>query len=180
MTDLQKEEYNYFPPITIGGPTGNYFVDCPVQSGRWAEYAIVSLHSDTSCDFVVSGDSAPQDLDFTGATTLSADAYVSGVTCGTATTRESVSFQGDVFYRITHSQKRVFVRVNVASGHAGYITIRFRVKLISIIPSPSPTVHPDAMQNMNIAREQSIKSRMNKMGIPSQDIETHNRGEKDA
>lgn len=154
------------PPVTIGGPSGDYFVECPCQSCRWAEYAIVGVSSTAAATFVVSGDSIPKALDITGGVTLNNDAAVPGVALSTGSNSPSFAYDPECFYRITHSQKRVFVRIDITSSQDAYITLRFRWKLLTVIPGPAPQVHPDSYHQLNLARADTTMKRLASAGIP--------------
>lgn len=161
-----NDPYNYFPPITIGGPTGDYFVECPVTSGRWVEFAVVAIaNGDVGVGaVVVSGDSKPVALNYTGGNTLSDETYLRGIAyrLGASTTLIGDS---DAFYRVTHSQKRVFVRIDAGTSNSMYVTLQFRIKPLDRIPGPSVTVHPDHAHQMNIAREDKTIERLTHMGV---------------
>src|SRR5260370_32461635 len=46
-------DYNQFPAITIGGPAGDYTLDCPVLSARWVEYQVVSVAAQVAAQVFV-------------------------------------------------------------------------------------------------------------------------------
>src|SRR5260370_40521023 len=52
-------DYNQFPAITIGGPAGDYTLDCPVLSARWVEYQVVSGAAQVAAQVFVTGGSKP-------------------------------------------------------------------------------------------------------------------------
>lgn len=164
-------DYNQFPAITIGGPAGDYFIDCPVPSARWAEYQVASIAAQVAAQIVVSGASKPSSLVYDGSKTLSGDTN-SGASAAfvgqayTVSANQPSITPSDGWERITHSQRRVFVRIDVANGNSCYVTIRFRTKLLTIIPGPTPTTHPDLGHQMNIQRSKNIKDRLAKAGIP--------------
>ena len=165
------ENYSYLPPMMIGGPTGDYFVECPTQSCRWAEYAVISAHCDTSCDVVINGDSPPAKLTFDGSVTLNGDAYAPVITLGLSGL-QAVTMDADVFYRVTNSQKRLFIRIDTAQGsHAAFVSIRFRVRLLTVVPGPSLTVHPDNAEQIHFAREEKTRQRLAAAGIPGYALE---------
>ncbi len=163
-------EYNQFPAITIGGPAGDYSIDCPVLSNRWAEYQVASIASQVAAQFVVSGDSKPAAMVYDGSKTLTGDTSIVGQVYTLSANQPSI-VPGDGWERITHSQKRVFVRIDVAGGNSAYITIRFRAKLLTVIPGPAETVHPDLGHQMNIQRSENIKNHLKKTraGIPEKE-----------
>lgn len=169
MADQTAEDgYNYFPPITIGGPTGDYIVTAPITSCRWAEFAvdtIVNGDGGTGA-IVVSGNSAPKALDYTGSSAIKFSDDVQLKAWPVRIPATTTQYINSDYERITNSQKRVFVRIDAAASTSIYVTLRFRVKPHRIIPGPSPTVHPDAMENMNKLRSETAKQRLQELGIP--------------
>ncbi len=164
------ENYNYFPAITIGGPTGDYFLDTPVASNRWTEYQIVQIANGAQAAkvFVTGDNDKPPQLLYDGSNTLSNDASVRGLAfqIPASTTIVGDSNQWD---RITHSQDRVFVRIDAAADKSTYVTIRFRVRILTIIPGPAESVHPDLAHQLNIQRSERIKERVSRAGIPERE-----------
>lgn len=158
-------EYNQFPAITIGGPAGDYIVNSPVKSARWVEYQVVAIAAQVAAQVVVSGDSKPAALVYDGSKILSDDAFIVGTAYTLSANQPSIT-PSDGWERITHSQMRAFVRIDVAGGSSCYVTIRFRTKILTIIPGPTPTTHPDLGHQMNVQRSKNIKDRLAKAGIP--------------
>jgi hypothetical protein len=72
--------------------------------------------------------------------------------------------------RVTNSQKRVFIRIdnNAAGGYSTYIVIRFRVRLLAVVPGVVPTVHAELEHQANLQRGDIIKDRLDQAGIPKQ------------
>lgn len=174
MADEQSDHYNYFPAMTIGGPTGDYEIISPVPSGRWAEYSIVAIaNGDTGSSSVfVSGRSAPVQLLYNGSQTMNKDAFVPGIAARVAATTTSYPALAD-FEKVTHSQQKVFVRIDVTGGGSCFVTLKFREKLHTVIPGPTPaTSHSDHGHQMNIARSEKTSERLQKMGVPME-VEYH-------
>lgn len=155
--------YNYFPSVVIGGVAGDYFVDCPVISCKYAEYKVLSIANSTLADaqIVVSGDSKPSALSYVAASSqlLSDNAFFRGQAF-------FVTFEHGYntpmeWQRITHSSKRVFMSLANGAG-VTYVTIQFRVRLIDIIPGPSDAIHPDLGHQMNIQRSDRIEQKLKK------------------
>lgn len=164
--------YEEFPPITIGGPTGDYFITAPVVSCRWAEFAVdLVVNGDGGTGAVVisgsvGGGNPPKALDYTGSAAIkfSDDAYLKGWPIRIpATTTQLVNSSWE---RITNSQKRVYLRIDAAASTSIYITLRFRVKVLSHIPGPSHEIHPDYEDVLNAARSETTRQRLRDMGIP--------------
>jgi hypothetical protein len=164
-----SEGYTEFPPYTIGGGTGDYFIQCPIVSCQWAEYSIDSIvNGDGGTGaFVVSSERPPVAMDYTGAAAnkMSDNASLQGVPLRLAQT--TMSGIKSPWTRIVNSQKRVFVRIDAAASTSMFITVRFRIRDLAIIPSPSAAGHHDAMDLVNQDREMRIKERLGQMGIPA-------------
>ena len=166
--------YTYFPPVTIGGLTGDYFVQCPITSCEWAEFAVdtVTNGDGGTGAIVISSTLPPVALDYTGISTskLNDQAVYHGWPVRIpATTTQYINSD---YERIMHSQKRVFVRIDAAASTSMYVTLRFRVKRLQIVPGPSPTVHPDHMHNINQARHEATTERLKAAGVPGYADET--------
>lgn len=169
-----RDDYNYFSPLTIGGPTGNYILACPVTSCRWAEYKITAVANGDggSASVFVTGDNdTPSQVLYDGTKTLTDDAFLRGVPIRVASTVTLLSH--GQWTRITHSQKRVFVRIDAGNNSSCYVSIQFRVKPITVVPGLPVTVHPDHAVQLNIARAETTLKRLDRMGIPMEDFETH-------
>jgi hypothetical protein len=167
MCDQCCENYNEFPAQIIGGGAGDYFLDCPVLSCKWAEYRVISIANSTLGDaqVTVSGDSTPVTLPYSGTLkTLSDQVFFRGQAyfC----TFESGLIAPMPWNRITNSQKRVFARIDLTGGGACYITLQFRVRLLTSIPGPIDATHPDLGHQINIERAERVKKQLNKAGIP--------------
>ena len=160
--------YEYFPPVTIGGPTGDYFIICPVTSCQWAEFAvdtIVNGDGGTGA-IVISGNSVPKALDYTGLTanTFTNQVFLKGWPVRIPAT--TTQFINSDYERITNSEKKVFARIDAAATTSMYITLRFRIKVLTIIPGPSHEVHPDHMHTLNQARAETTVQRLKELGVP--------------
>jgi hypothetical protein len=167
---MSQEGYTELPALTIGGPTGDYFVQCPITSCKWAEYAIDTLingDGGTGAVVISANNSKPTALDYTGSSNnkFSDDAVYRGSAYRIpATTTQPIN---SAWERIPNSQKRVFVRIDAAASTSLYITLRFRVKDLATIPAPTQAGHHDAEELVNEEREQRIKERLGQLGIPA-------------
>lgn len=161
--------FNEFPPIVIGGPGGDYFIECPVLSCKYAEYRLLCLTCGDggAANIFVTGDDKPIQVVYDGSKILSNDAFLRGIACRIAKT--STTYVLSPWFRVTHSQKRVFARIDTFDSC--YITLQFRVRLLDVIPGPAETIHPDLGQQMNIQRSERIESRLAIVGIPERAIE---------
>ena len=166
---MAEHGYTELPALTIGGPTGDYFIQCPIISCQWAEYAIDSIvngDGGTGAVVVSTENSKPSALDYTGiaANKFSDDAVYKGVPYRVpATTTQPIN---SAWERIVNSQKRVYVRIDAAASTSLYVTLRFRIKDLATIPAPSTAGHHDAMELVNRDRESRIKERLGQMQIP--------------
>jgi hypothetical protein len=157
-------EFDYTQPIIIGGPSGNYFLDCPIPSCKYAEFAIVSISTSANANILISGKDQLIQLDYTGATILNDSVSLAAIAL-TATAASPYNAPG-VYYRVTNSQKRIFMRIDVSAGNACFVTLRFRIMPISVIPGPAPTAHHEQGHLVNAARSEMTRARLEQMGIP--------------
>lgn len=156
-----EELYEYFPAVTIGGPTGDYFIPTPTSSNRWTEFAIVAVTNGDvgSGSVIISGNSKPVKLLTDGSVTLNNDNVVKGITYRLAASA-STSGGGDVYERVTNSERKVFIRIDAAASNSIFVSLRFRNRLITRIPGPQHTVHPNNMQDLNNARADATRQRL--------------------
>src|SRR5690348_16313181 len=146
------EHYTYLPPFTIGGATGDYFLECTVKSGRWAEYAVDSIANGDvgTSSIIVSGTNPPVAAVYDGSRTFSYDTASNGVYYRIpATTTYTINGS---YTRIQHSQFRVFVRIDTSASNSCYVTIRMRVRHIEVIPGLIPSASPHDTKIMDEAR----------------------------
>lgn len=157
------DDYTEFPARIIGGPTGNYFIECDVKSSQWAEYLVVAVANGPggAAAVQVNGGSKVYAtlLDYAGNTKLSGDNIGIGnaFNLGASSTLVAPMQQWE---RITDSSKRVYVRVDTVGGNAAFVTVRFRIKKLTNIPALPHSVHPDHMQQLNIARADATRQRL--------------------
>lgn len=155
------EDYEYFPAITVGGPAGDYSIATPTSSNRWTEFSIVSITNGDggAGSVVISGNSKPKAVAIDGSVTLNNDNVIKGIICRVAASA-TVSPGGDSYERVTNSEKKVFLRIDPAASTSIFVAIRFRNRLLKVIPGPSTTVHPDNMQALNNARADATRARL--------------------
>lgn len=162
------DNYNIFPSMIIGGGAGDYEVETPVRSCRWAEYRVLLVANSAggAAQVTVSGDAPPISLPYSGTLkTLTDDVFFRGEAYSLLagdTVRGAERWQ-----RITHSQKRFFARIDSTGNGATYITVQFRARVLTTIPGPiEATTHPDLGHQVNVMREKRINDRLLKAGIP--------------
>ena len=168
--------YNEFPPITVGGVSGQYVVEAPVKSSRWVEYSIVAISSgDAAGQYVaqISG-KAPVptaqvkydgSINYNGADGTG-DSSLQGV-LSVRMTQTQTLFPITRWFRVTSSERRVYITLTVPNSSTMLVGIQFRDRVIERIPGPAKTVHPDHSHEMNIDRAGAISSNLEKMGIPA-------------
>ena len=173
MPEQNDNDYQYFPSRTIGGPTGDYELLSPIPNGKWAEFLItdVTFGTATVSSVLISGDSKLSQLVYDGSKAIGladgkeGQSFVTGIPF--RDNNIGLSIIGPMpWERITNSQQKVFVRIDTTDGASVYVTIKFRERLLKIIPGPAVQVHPDHQHQLNIAREEKTHERLNKMGIP--------------
>lgn len=176
MCDECCPNYIHFPSMIFGGVKGSYFLTCPVTSCKWAEYKVLSIANSTIADafVVVSGDSAPVDLSYVVASSQQLNDMVFLRGQAFFATFETGRYPVMPWQRITDSQKRIFMNLDNGAG-VTYVTVQFRARILDVVPGPSPTIHPDLEQQMNIERERTIEKRLASVGIPKKAIEEHGR-----
>lgn len=152
-----------FPSRVIGGATGDYLLQCDILNGRVTEFQIVSIaNGDAGVSKVfVSGQSkeAARALNWVGGVTLNDDNHAYGQAYSLAAST-SIFAPLTEWERVTHSQKKLFVRIDTVNSNSVFVTIRFRVKDLEIVPGPAVTAHPDHMQQLNIARADATRQRL--------------------
>lgn len=156
-----EELYEYFPAIVIGGPTGDYFIPTPTSSNRWTEFAIVAVtNGDVGAgSVIISGNSKPVKVLTDGSVTLNNDNVVKGIMYRLAASA-STSGGGDVYERVTNSERKVFIRIDAAASNSIFVSLRFRNRIIDKVPGPNHTVHPNNMQDLNNARADATRQRL--------------------
>lgn len=138
MSKYLREGYLYFPPITIGGASGDYVTTCPVMSCEEAEFEILSVATtDTATPMVlVTGDSKPKQLPYDGSIQIG---LISGTDGGSQAFPGVAMAWGGAnipappvgeFFPITDSQRRIFARIDCAGGKSVYVSLRYRVRPI--------------------------------------------------
>lgn len=160
-------EYNLFPAMSIGGPSGDYVIESPITSCRWAEFQVVSIaNGNYPAQIVVSGNTPPKQMDYTGTNKLSDGVVLRGQVF-TVPQGETLTPPIDQWDRITHSQRRVFVRIDNAAGNSTYVTIRFRARLLTVIPSVDSDMVPEGLGHQkNLQRAERIIERNEQNKLP--------------
>lgn len=152
-------------PITVGGPTGDYFVPGGWPSSRWVEYQVLAVTEAGAgvANVVINPARQPKAPDYTGGTTYNKDTAIPGeiYTVGNNLT----AYPQTDWRRVTSSEKGLYIRIDTTAG-ACFVTVRFRPCILELIPGPATTVHPDHMHQMNIAREENVKKHLEQVGIP--------------
>lgn len=156
-------DYNEFPPQTIGGPTGNYTYYCPVDSNKEAEYCVV---------LVSNGDAGPGSAYISGESEKTSGLKYDGTqTVGGITTNQNSAYPGiairlgqyttlplpEIWHRIVDTDQRIHVRIDAQANTSIFVTLKYRVKLLTMIPAPFTTVPHTHEELAHIQREQKIQ-----------------------
>lgn len=159
----QKRGSQKFPSRVIGGSSGDYSLQIDVPPNRYAEFLIVNIaNGDAGASkVIVSGQSkeAARAFNWVGGVTLNDDNHAMALAFSLGASANAFAPMLG-WEKITHSQKRVFVRIDTVASNSVFVTVRFRMRELEIIPGPSHTVHPDHMQQMNIARAEAVRQRL--------------------
>lgn len=165
-------DYTYLDVVTFGGPSGDYEIIAAMQSARWIEYRLVSIANSTFGDthVVVSTKLPPKAVPFDNTVTLNTDNFLHArVFYLQAGSMESG--QDGIWERITNSMHKVFARIDAGGNGATYISVQFRARILTTIPGPFPSTHPDLGHQMNIERADRIEHRLKQLGIPPEKVE---------
>jgi hypothetical protein len=168
MCDECCDTYNIFPSMIIGGGAGDYFVECPVKSCKWVEYRVIAIANSSggTAQVTLSGDNLPPTLPYTGTLkTLNDDVFFRGEAYFIPSGDTRIGTQ--TWERITHSQRRMFCRIDSTGNGATYVTLQFRAIVLTNIPGPIEAApHPDLGHQVNIARARRVNDHLVKAGIP--------------
>lgn len=156
----EEQAYNYFPAQMIGGGIGDYLVRVPVSSSKEVEFAVLAITNTQgkTMTIQVSGVGPPKTLDGTQNSSYNDTSFVPAMVFTTQANTAS-TLPTPVYDKVTNADGIVYVRIDGAGGSCAYVTIKFRVKIIRVIPAPFNTVHPDAMAAMHKEREMRILDR---------------------
>jgi hypothetical protein len=163
-------EYNPFPTISIGGPPGDYAIQPPVPSNLIIEYKVIAVSSIGVNPGViqVSGVREPKSLDTTGNSTYN------GVNPNASIRSLVIPIGPNGFLPVLSDWEQIaspnghlFVRIDGVI--AAFVSIKQRVKILSVVPAPFVTVDPQQPHDMNLAREQQILQAV--YGTPGREIE---------
>lgn len=154
----ESQDYQYFPSQMIGGGVGDYLVRVPVSSSKEVEFAVLAITNTQgkTMTIQVSGVGPPKTLDGTQNSSYNDTSFVPSMVFSTQANTAS-TLPTPVYDRVTNADGIVYVRVDGAGGSCAYVTIKFRVKILRVIPAPFTTVHPDAMAAMHKEREMRIQ-----------------------
>ncbi len=150
-------EYNEFAPRTIGGPSGDYSMLADVVSSEWVEFRILSIAEGDAGPgtIIVTGKGVPKALMWDGSVTLNDNSSAEGTIFRIGSTI-SVPIT-PTWVRVVHSQKRVFMRLDIPANTSCYVTFQFRSKILTRIPGPAMTVHPAQEHMVHQARSRRIE-----------------------
>ncbi len=154
------ERYTELAPRIIGGPSGDYFLTADIPTGRWVEFRVLSIAEGDAQPgaILISHKSKPGVLLWDGTITLNDASLVDGLVYRLGQTSSAPLVP--TWIRVLNSQYRVFLRIDVPNTTSAYVTIQFRHRVLDRVPGPSHEVHPDYMQNMNEARADAVRQRL--------------------
>lgn len=170
MSKYLREGYLYFPPITIGGASGNYVTLPPSTSCEEAEFEILSIATtDTGTPMVLvtsdqSGDQQPHQLPYDGSVSIG---KVGGTDNGSQAYPGIAMAWGGAnipappvgeFFPITDSQRRVFVRIDCAGGKSVYVSLRYRLRPVRSVVASVET--HDTERSYNAASAEKAYERL--------------------
>lgn len=165
---MDDRDFNEYPPRTIGGPSGNYILTADVVSAEWIEYRVLrAVMGDTGPgSALVTGDdvqlTALNTLPYNGTVTLSDNTFSRGLPFHLlATTTDN---QPTPWIRVTNPQKRVCARIDTPANISLYLTIQFRDKILTKVPQPFKTVHPNDEKEYHNEREKRINKAFGREG----------------
>lgn len=150
-------DFNIFPTRSVGGPPGAYKMQLPLSSKDYGEFCVVAvsnLGTNASSILITGAElSSLAALDSTGNTTYDDQSYVKGINfvCG----GNSTLTPNETWERISNAQGYIFIRIT--SGTFVTVSIKFREKIMKVVPGPMRTVHPEDMEQMNYLRERRIQ-----------------------
>src|SRR5260221_11818057 len=115
-------EYNEFAPRTIGGPSRDYSMVADVVSSEWVEFRILSIAEGDAGPgtIIVTGKGVPKALMWDGSVTLNDNSSAEGTIFRIGSTI-SVPIT-PTWARVVHSQKRVFMRLDLPPNTPCYAT----------------------------------------------------------
>lgn len=150
-------DYNPFPSVTIGGPPGNYALRPPVSSSEHMEFVIISVANVTPNNAIVqvSGIDIPLPIDTTGASIYSDTAFIRSQVI-TVPFHTTLFTSQSSWEQIARSDKALFVRIDGLNTVA-FITIKFRAKILKVIPGPIVTNRYDMPEETHLEREKRIR-----------------------
>lgn len=165
-------DYTYLDVVTFGGPTGDYEIVGAMQSARWLEYRLVSIANSTFGDshIVLSTKKAPIALPFDNTVTINTDNFLHARVFYLKAA-SMITGEAEIWERLTHSQHKLFARIDASGNGVSYISVQFRARILTTIPGPFPSTHPDLGHQMNIERGEIIEKRLRQLGIPPEKVE---------
>jgi len=161
--NFNQDRYDLLPPQCFGGPTGNYAMPVPIPSNKYAEFAIVSISNGDggAATVTVSGSEPPPTIPFDGSVTLNAQQFARGEV-------HRVPADGNIFPAETWSRlidsRNIYARIDAAAATSVFITIKFRVRVITLVPAPAITVDHEHPEDYHQAREERILSALGRVG----------------
>lgn len=157
-----KLDYIYFPTQSVGGPTGNYILRCPIPSdAAYAEFCIISFTDagTAAMTATISGVGPQPDPNMTGTSQALTDQGFLYATILRQNTNGSIT-PTESWERVANPLGVCFITLGaggVGSPVAGYVSIKFRVKVLNRVPKPAVTVHPTEESQYNHERARNLE-----------------------
>lgn len=169
---MNDDRYTYLDIVTFGGPSGDYEIVGAMQSARWLEYRLVGISNSTFGDshVVISTKLPPKAVPFDNTVTLNGDNFMHARVVYLLAA-SSINGDGEIWERVTNTMHKVYARIDAGGNGATYISIQFRARILSVIPGPFPSIHPDLGHQMNIERGERIEQRLKQLGMPPEKVE---------
>lgn len=116
------------PSVTIGGGSGDYFIDCPISSHDEVQFRVTALSNfDASAlaSAVVSGTAAPGTPPTSSQTTVNGASALQGIVYGIPPSAHATITP--TYEHMQNPQRRVFIRIDTSGSGQVYVSIQFRL-----------------------------------------------------
>ncbi len=169
---MDREDYTDFPCVSIGGPSGDYFIRAPVVSNEYIDFSVVAVAVMGGANGVIqtSGNDRPRALDTTGASKYD-DTFFIGSQVIFCPGNNSVPVGNSFYDRVANQQGTVFIRIDGATFAT--VTVKMRAKILKAIPDKFVTAKPEHKEQYHYERERKIQEAV--LGIEGETIEYSDR-----
>jgi len=157
------------PSVSIGGGSGDYFVDCPITSHDVVEYRITALSNfDTSviASVSISGLAAPLTPPTSTQTTVNSSNAFQGIIYGVPPVAHATIMP--TYEHLTNDARRVYIRIDTSGTGQVYVSVQFR--LHAHMQGAPHAVHvvtdPEHEDLINQARERQAVDKLGYINHP--------------